>query len=423
MLNNMWTSLGKTVSPDVLKNPQRYSIIPQSRPFMVPGERFREFYYWDSYWIIKGLLVCDMRETARGIILNALDLVTEFGFVPNGARIYYLNRSQPPLLSEMVYHFYTVTGDIDLVMTALPILEKEYNFWMTSRVVVMPDGHNVLNHYYTENNAPRPESYREDLNNSHSMSPSQAMEFYANVAAGAESGEDFSTRWFASGDNIQTIRTKYIIPVDLNAIMYKFESNMVNMYSLLKATPPVDYAGNMVKRKAAMDLYLWSPSAYVWYDYCLDNHTQIVRSYASNWFPLWSGAYDQGDSVLKEKTLQALLNSGLVQSGGVISTDFSSGQQWDSPNAWAPHQSLMVQSLLHLDTQESKAVAQSIAVQWIKATYIGYNESQMMHEKYNGFIPGQQGVGGEYPPQIGFGWTNGVTLEFFDMYGQVLSNF
>jgi len=69
---------------------------------VIPGGRFRESYYWDSYWIVLGLLACDMKETARGLVQNLLDDVANFGFVPNGGRIYYLNRSQPPLLSEMV---------------------------------------------------------------------------------------------------------------------------------------------------------------------------------------------------------------------------------------------------------------------------------------------------------------------------------
>lgn len=80
----------------------RYSIIRRSLPFIIPGGRFRESYYWDSYWIVLGLLACDMEVTAQGLVRNLLDDVSTYGFVPNGGRIYYLNRSQPPLLSDMV---------------------------------------------------------------------------------------------------------------------------------------------------------------------------------------------------------------------------------------------------------------------------------------------------------------------------------
>jgi len=92
-VHEMWKALGKQLIPDVVSNPQRYSIIPQKNPFIVPGERFHEFYYWDSYWIIRGLLTSGMHDTAKGILMNAFDLIKEYGFIPNGARVYYLTRS------------------------------------------------------------------------------------------------------------------------------------------------------------------------------------------------------------------------------------------------------------------------------------------------------------------------------------------
>jgi len=101
-LNQAFASLTRKVSEDVFLNPQRYSILRRTHPVVIPGGRFRESYYWDSYWIVLGLLACDMKDTARGLVQNLLDDVANFGFVPNGGRIYYLNRSQPPLLSEMV---------------------------------------------------------------------------------------------------------------------------------------------------------------------------------------------------------------------------------------------------------------------------------------------------------------------------------
>jgi len=179
-VNLMWKSLGKQLVPDVLVHPQRYSIIPQSNPFMVPGQRFREFYYWDSFWIIKGLLACDMATTAKGIILNGLELVRQFGFVPNGARVYYLTRSQPPLLSEMVRFYYEQTQDINLLKEAVEVLDIEYTYWMTTQSVTLADG-SILNRFYSPYSTPRPESYREDTANAAGMSESDAKHFYANT--------------------------------------------------------------------------------------------------------------------------------------------------------------------------------------------------------------------------------------------------
>jgi len=412
-VHEMWKSLGKQLIPDVVSNPQRYSIIPQKNPFIVPGERFHEFYYWDSYWIIRGLLTSGMHDTAKGILMNAFDLIKEYGFIPNGARVYYLTRSQPPFLSEMVRYYYEQTHDVELLKYALPFLEIEYKYWMDTHAVELPGGH-VLNRFYTDANRPRPESYREDMHAVKEMTEDQSQSFFSDVIAGAESGEDFTSRWFTVGTDLRSIATRSFIPVGLNAVLYKFESNMIFFYNVLQLNPTIDFAQAVIKRKSAIDTYLWNPNTFQWYDYSLTNNSQIMRSYPSNWFPVWAGAYD---SAYTSQIFESLENSGLLQIGGVLSTDLASGQQWDSPNTWAPHQSLIAEVLLQLNTPESIQLAETVALRWINTTYLGFKSTRMMHEKYNALIPGAAGSGGEYPPQIGFGWTNGVTLEFLSKYG------
>lgn len=195
------------MSEDVFANPQRYSILRRKHAVVIPGGRFRESYYWDSYWIVLGLLACDMKDTARGLVQNLLDDVADFGFVPNGGRIYYLNRSQPPLLSEMVLALveHDPAGvDAAFVQRAVGLLEAEYRFWMVEgeRAVALQgpaDGaRHVLNRYYTASNHPRPESFREDLELAGLADC--AASFYADIAAGAESGWDFSSRWIVPGE-------------------------------------------------------------------------------------------------------------------------------------------------------------------------------------------------------------------------------
>jgi alpha,alpha-trehalase len=160
-LNQLWYLLGKKATQDVYDHPQRHTLLTIPHPFIIPGGRFREFYYWDSYWIVRGLLVCGMTETARNIILNSAYFMDQFGVIPNGARIYYLDRSQPPLLSEMMYDYYTTTHDIQLLQKILPTLDKEYHFWMTKRAVTIEKNGKryVLNHYNAETSSPRPESF------------------------------------------------------------------------------------------------------------------------------------------------------------------------------------------------------------------------------------------------------------------------
>jgi alpha,alpha-trehalase len=113
------------------------SFIPLNRTFVAAGGRFREAYYWDSYWIVKGLLRTGGAFTriSKNTIENFLDLVDQFGFVPNGARIYYLNRSQPPILAQMVKDYVEFTNDTSILARAVPLLIKEHDFWMTNRTV------------------------------------------------------------------------------------------------------------------------------------------------------------------------------------------------------------------------------------------------------------------------------------------------
>lgn len=161
-LNHIWKLLGRKMKDDVRINEERYSIIYVPYPVIVPGGRFREFYYWDSYWIIKGLLLSEMYATVKGMLSNFVTLVDKIGFIPNGGRIYYAMRSHPPLLIPMVDEYLKTTQDYKWLEENLWLLEKEFDFWMTNRTVeVELDGAKyTLARYYEESAGPRPESYK-----------------------------------------------------------------------------------------------------------------------------------------------------------------------------------------------------------------------------------------------------------------------
>ncbi|RCN29816.1 alpha,alpha-trehalase [Ancylostoma caninum] len=133
-----------------------------------------------------------------------------FGFVPNGGRVYYLRRSQPPLLAGMVYEYYEVTKDKDFVMKMLPILEKELTFWNNNRMttVTVKGTDYFVYRYNTKSNMPRPESYAQDIKKAQSV-PDKAQ-FWQDIASAAESGWDFSTRWFSDHKTIYTVETKNV---------------------------------------------------------------------------------------------------------------------------------------------------------------------------------------------------------------------
>ena len=245
-LNDIWKQLGRTTSAEVQDFPDQHSILPMEHGFIVPGGRFREFYYWDTYWIINGLLASSMYETVDGILQNFVSMLDSFGFIPNGARIYYSERTQPPFFTQMVWAYYEVassspdfTGSaIDILKDYASSLDKEYQFWMANRTMsVSVDSTTfVLNHYHAHSNLPRPEGYAEDIQTAteagiqDTQSPQQ---IYRELASGAETGWDFSSRWFSNYENLTDIHTSDLIPVDLNCILYKNEITLYHIHSLL----------------------------------------------------------------------------------------------------------------------------------------------------------------------------------------------
>lgn len=167
-LNGIWKQLCRKIDPAIEQHTSRYSLLYVPNSFIVPGGRFREFYYWDAYWIIKGLIASDMYNTTRSMIRNLASMVDKYGFVPNGGRVYYLQRSQPPFLAAMVYELYEATNDKAFVAELLPTLLKELNFWNEKRMTdVQMNGKSFkVYQYKTASNVPRPESYRVDTQNS-----------------------------------------------------------------------------------------------------------------------------------------------------------------------------------------------------------------------------------------------------------------
>ncbi|CAG2197877.1 TREH [Mytilus edulis] len=224
-LCRIWKDLGRKVKDDVKLNPDRYSMIYLPKPFIVPGGRFRETFYWDSYWVIKGLLVCEMNTTVKGMMENFVHYVKTFGFIPNGGRTYFSRRSQPPFFIPMMYEYFKATGDREFIRRNLHTLEAEYQFWMKHRTVSVERGGkmHLLNQYQSDVSKPRPESYFEDVKTAEQINIADRPKLYSNLVSACESGWDFSSRWFSRDKRenltLNTIATMDIIPVDLNSIL------------------------------------------------------------------------------------------------------------------------------------------------------------------------------------------------------------
>ncbi|PHH69441.1 hypothetical protein CDD80_6737 [Ophiocordyceps camponoti-rufipedis] len=358
------------------------SLVPVSRPFVVAGGRFRESYYWDSYWILEGLLRTRGAFTAiaRDMIDNFLDLIDQFGFIPNGARIYYLDRSQPPMLTQMVRLYLDFEpDDEDLIRRALPLLVREYDFWQNNRSVEIRRGQDTLhlNRYAVANNQPRPESYRQDFEtvNGSDFDEARRNALYGDLAGAAESGWDFSSRWGArAGDEfpLRSLDTASIVPVCLNSILYANERALANFSRRLGDEDGArDWDRRADDRSDAMHALLWNETHFSYFDYNLTSASQSILVpadadaddidtdgappgqqvifHAAQLYPWWTGAAPhvlrQPEAVLRAYARVSRYLDLLP--GGIAATNYQTGQQWDQPNVWPPLMHIMTQGLLN----------------------------------------------------------------------------
>ncbi|KAM3396545.1 putative trehalase [Capsicum galapagoense] len=433
-VHSLWKNLSRKVSDHVLEKPELYTLLPLKNPVIIPGSRFKEVYYWDSYWVIRGLLASKMYETAKGIVYNLISLIDQFGYVLNGARAYYSNRSQPPVLAAMIVEIYKRTGDLDLVTRSLPSLLKEYHFWNSGiHKVTIQDAqgsNHSLSRYYAMWNKPRPESSTIDSETASKLpNICEKRELYRQLASAAESGWDFSSRWMRNKSDLTTTSTTSILPVDLNAFLLKMELDIAFLANLIGESSTVThYTEASQNRQKAMNSILWNAEMGQWLDYWLGNSNtaediykwddlhQNKKSFASNFVPLWTETL-RSDNITTQKVVQSLRSSGLLQPAGIAMTLSKTGQQWDFPNGWAPLQHIIIEGLSRSGLEEAKALAEDIAVRWLKTNCVTYKKTGTMHEKYDVTECGAYGGGGEYKPQTGFGWSNGVVLALLEEFG------
>lgn len=393
--------------------PEGYStLIPLPHPYVVPGGRFREIYYWDSYFTMQGLVSGKNADVARAMVENFAWLIKYVGHIPNGNRSYYLSRSQPPFFSSMVallqQHDLAEPGEF------LPQMENEYEFWMAGaetlnnneqslRVVKMADG-TLLNRYYDNLQSPRTESYREDLHTAAQSLNNNKPEVFRHLRAAAESGWDFSSRWLAPYGELPTIHTTDIVPVDLNSLLYHLEQEIARQHQQLgNATKAQDFFRRAEQRKQAMHKWLWDERLGLYGDYSLPQQQTTGVASLATVYPL----YFPIATPEQAKRIAHVLQRDFLKDGGLVSTLQATGEQWDFPNGWAPLQWLAIVGLRQYGERE---FAQTIAQRWLALNEKVFNESGRMMEKYNVVDITLPAGGGEYPTQDGFGWTNGVAV-------------
>lgn len=382
------------------------TLLSLPQPYIVPGGRFREVYYRDSYFTMLGLAESGEFNIITNMLDNFAHLINTVGHIPNGNRSYYITRSQPPFFAQMVALLAEHKGDEVYQKYKAP-LKKEYKFWMEGinalespikHCVSTPSG--IMNRYYDLGDTPRQESYREDYELVQKMGGGEKT--YRDLRSGAESGWDYTTRWFADGKTMETIETTDIIPVDLNVLMYGLEEVLISCYqddavfiNILKTS--------MDNRKEFLKNYAWNSEDKVFEDYNWVKQKQTGVKSLAMVYPLFfkMATQEQADGVA------SYLSEHFLKPGGLPATLNHSGQQWDAPNVWAPLQWMAIKGL---DNYGHSGLAKTIAERWVLLNEKVYANTGKFVEKYNVEDMTLEAGGGEYPFQDGFGWSNGVYL-------------
>jgi alpha,alpha-trehalase len=411
----------KALWPVLMRSPDapdpRSSLIPLPNAYVVPGGRFREVYYWDSYFTMLGLVASGRTDLVRNMLDNFAHLITTVGHIPNGNRTYYLGRSQPPFFAAMV-GLYARATDTTQALRYIDALEAEHVFWMTGadqlkpgqayrRVVMMPDSA-VLNRYWDDLPGPRPESYRADFEIGRTLPDSLRERFYRNARATAESGWDFSSRWMRDTSDLRTLETTDLIPVDLNSLMYNAERMIAALRGFRKQPGDADVGAKFARmaenRRRSLLAISYDPATGFYYDVrwkTLDRVTNRPSLAAAA--PLFFGLAtpEQGNRVA------AMLERLFLKPGGFVTTTFRTGQQWDAPNGWPPLEWLTMEGVRRYGRAD---LADTARARWLALNRRTYRATGRMTEKYDVMDLARRAGGGEYATQDGFGWTNGVAL-------------
>jgi alpha,alpha-trehalase len=368
------------------------SLLGLPKPYLVPSTRqktgfdYNELYYWDSFFMIQGLLDEEHRELVIGILDDLIALFKRFKVIPNASRTYLTGRSQPPFLSTLIFEIYTTYNmDIKWLKDAMAIAEEEYEtVWMGTAKPNERMVYKGLSRYY-------------DINYLHDL-------------AEAESGWDMTPRFDRRALNF--------LPVDLNALLYKYETDFARVAKLDNDIRKEAYWEDKAKqRKNTMDKLMWNKLHGLYYDYNYAKGKRGPVSSLAAYYPMWAGMVDQKQADSMVKALRRFEHK-----GGLSTTDalplgqFVLGSlptQWAYPNGWAPLHFIVIKALERYGYHED---ARRIAIKWLKTNTHWFNNEHLFLEKYNVVSPEKPPLKGLYPSQTGFGWTNAVYERFCQEY-------
>jgi len=358
-------------------------------PYIIPsadtngGFVFREMYYWDSYFVMQGIVQTGHQELAEGMLENMIFLIKKLNMVPNGSRYYHSSRSQPPLLTSYIFEIYEKYEKSDeWLRERIAVAEREYqNVWMGTEQPNIRQVHNGLSRYYDIN-------VTDDL-------------------AECESGWDMTTRF--NGHCLS------YIPVDLNSLLYKYEKDFSRAYQIFGDEDTSEVWDQKAAFRAnAIENELWDAEKGFFFDLNFETgeHSEVWS--LASLYPLWAGLAtpDQAEKI-KNNLEKLTFQGGLSATGPENSDERPIPKQWAYPNGWAP---ITWMSILGLSRYGYTDLAETLARKWLKTNLDYYRNFGFFREAYNVVSPLDNPVEGVYPSQTGFGWTNAVFIDLAKKY-------
>ncbi|HLG99576.1 MAG TPA: trehalase family glycosidase [Bryobacteraceae bacterium] len=398
-------------------------------PYVVPGGRFNEMYGWDSFFIQMGLLRDGDVQLAKDMAENFLYEIRHYGKILNANRTYYLTRSHPPVLTEMLLAVYNRTHDLKWLESGVPAIESYYRYWTNGPHLIAETG---LSRYYDLGDGPAPEvvasehdaSGRNDYDlvreyfRDHKVTDYDVSDFYDRRSdqltpffykgdrSMRESGFDPSSRFGPFGADVI-----HYNPVCLNSLLYVMEIQAGEILALLhRDNEAAMWRERAQTRAQLVNRLMWDPRDGLYYDYNFVRRSVRRYPFLTTFYPLWAGiaSQDQAEHVLKNLPR-------FEREGGLQTSTYRSGDQWDSPLGWAPLEWFAVEGLRRYGFNHEAGRISEKFLALVLRNFVKYGTLEEKYDvvKQTAVVKGTLRYGYR-TNEAGFGWTNAVFTSLFD---------
>jgi alpha,alpha-trehalase len=400
-------------------------------PYVVPGGRFNEMYGWDSYFTQVGLVRDNEMVLAKNMVDNFLYQIDHYGKILNANRTYYLSRSQPPFLTQMILNVYRKQRNVAWLRSTVPAIEKYYRFWIEEPHLTKETG---LSRYYDLGDGPAPEVLSgerddkgrdhydlvKDYYRTHDVKDYDLSQYY-------DKGRDQLTDLFYKGDRTMresgfdpsnrfgpfNIDIIHYDPVCLNSLLYLMETDTAEILGILgRVRQARVWTNRAEERRQRINRLMWDEQDGLYYDYNFARKEVRRYPFVTTFYPLWVGVAD------KNQAARIVANLHLFERpGGLLTSTSVTGSQWDAPFGWAPTEMIAIQGLRRYGYSKE---ADRISANFLSLILKEFIQHNTIVEKYDvERRESEVSAGlkfGYKSNEIGFGWTNAA---FTELYAQL----